>query len=73
MAVSIFFDTNGESSNPEVILDEEIYQEIVFLADKMNISPSEVLAQAIECLRTTQTITEKLEKQLLEILSDVIT
>ena len=64
-----FLDQRDESSDPYVMLDEETYNVIESIAKKLNISSDEVLALAIERLRVAQATTDKLERQLIEILT----
>ncbi|MEH1857803.1 MAG: hypothetical protein V7L21_07365 [Nostoc sp.] len=69
MTIYVLYNTNNESNGPYVMLDEETYNVIESIAKKLNISSDEVLALAIERLRVAQATTDKLERQLIEILT----
>ncbi|BDI18562.1 hypothetical protein ANSO36C_43640 [Nostoc cf. commune SO-36] len=69
MTIRVFYNTSDDSSDPHVMLDEETYNAIKSLANRLNIPPEKVLVLAIERLRGAQATSEKLEKQLIEILT----
>ncbi|MBN3905159.1 MAG: hypothetical protein HWQ35_00780 [Nostoc sp. NMS1] len=69
MTASVCYNTNNESSGPHVMLDEETYNAIKSIANRLNISLDELLARVIEYLRVEQETTEHLERQLIEILA----